>query len=181
MGVHDGGTPRRDRAPGLWTPIRHPSISKPDSSGLWSSGLWTPINLASGIHGCPRRDDDATETQTMRRGTGATLLTWRLNSLAIRCGGDRLQRDSLLRRGWSAICASMQIWRDEELRHMYRTFYDPDSYHEARRNFVYKRAAEATRPRLATHRVARMRRTALRSLAPTQEVNHHQHRRRFLH
>jgi putative two-component system hydrogenase maturation factor HypX/HoxX len=31
----------------------------------------------------------------------------------------------------------LQAYRDEELRHMYRTFYDPgSSYHEARRNFV---------------------------------------------
>jgi putative two-component system hydrogenase maturation factor HypX/HoxX len=55
----------------------------------------------------------------------------------------------------------LQIYRDEELRHMYRTFYDPNSsYHEARRNFVYKRAAEATPPRIATHRDARMRKRA---------------------
>jgi putative two-component system protein, hydrogenase maturation factor HypX/HoxX len=39
----------------------------------------------------------------------------------------------------------LQVYRNEELRHMYRAFYDPDSsYHEARRNFVYKRAAAET-------------------------------------
>jgi len=41
----------------------------------------------------------------------------------------------------------LQAYRDEELRHMHRTFYDPgSSYHEARRDFVYKRAAEETPP-----------------------------------
>lgn len=55
----------------------------------------------------------------------------------------------------------LQAYRDEELRHMYRTFYDPgSSYHEARRNFVYKRAAEETPPRIATHRTSMMRREA---------------------
>ena len=55
----------------------------------------------------------------------------------------------------------LQAYRDEELRHMYRTFYDPGSrYHEARRNFVYKRAAEETPPRIATHRDSMMRRRA---------------------
>jgi hypothetical protein len=44
---------------------------------------------------------------------------------------------------------------------MYRTFYDPSSsYHEARRNFVYKRAAEATPLRIATHRESLLRRGA---------------------
>lgn len=55
----------------------------------------------------------------------------------------------------------LQAYRDEELRHMYRTFYDPSSsYHEARRNFVYKRAAEATPLRIATHRESLLRRRA---------------------
>jgi putative two-component system hydrogenase maturation factor HypX/HoxX len=47
----------------------------------------------------------------------------------------------------------LQAYRDEELRHMFQTFYDPDSsYHEARRNFVYKRTAESTPARIAAHR-----------------------------
>ena len=55
----------------------------------------------------------------------------------------------------------LQAYRDEELRHMHRTFYDPgSSYHEARRDFVYKRAAQETPPRIATHRDSRMRREA---------------------
>jgi putative two-component system hydrogenase maturation factor HypX/HoxX len=55
----------------------------------------------------------------------------------------------------------LQAYRDEELRRMHRTFYDPtSSYHEARRNFVYKRAAQATPSRLATHRDVRVRRRA---------------------
>jgi putative two-component system hydrogenase maturation factor HypX/HoxX len=55
----------------------------------------------------------------------------------------------------------LQVYRDEELRHMHRTFYDPDSsYHEARRNFVYKRAAQETPPRIATHRDSLVRRRA---------------------
>ena len=55
----------------------------------------------------------------------------------------------------------LQAYRDEELRHMYQTFYDPDSsYHEARRNFVYKRPAEATPARIATHRPSLIRRRA---------------------
>jgi putative two-component system protein, hydrogenase maturation factor HypX/HoxX len=52
----------------------------------------------------------------------------------------------------------LQVYRDEELHHMNRTFYDPhSSYHEARRNFVYKRAARATPSRIATHRDGRIR------------------------
>jgi putative two-component system hydrogenase maturation factor HypX/HoxX len=55
----------------------------------------------------------------------------------------------------------LQAYRDEELRHMYQTFYDPGSgYHEARRNFVYKRTAEATPARIATHRPLLIRRRA---------------------
>jgi putative two-component system hydrogenase maturation factor HypX/HoxX len=55
----------------------------------------------------------------------------------------------------------LQAYRHEELRHMYRTFYDPGSrYHEARRNFVYKRAAQETPPRIAKHRDSMMRRRA---------------------
>jgi putative two-component system hydrogenase maturation factor HypX/HoxX len=55
----------------------------------------------------------------------------------------------------------LQAYRGEELRHMHRTFYDPgSSYHEARRDFVYKRAAAETPPRIATHRRSRMRREA---------------------
>ena len=55
----------------------------------------------------------------------------------------------------------LQAYRNEELRHMYRTFYDPgSSYHEARRNFVYKRAAEETPLRIATHRDSMLRREA---------------------
>jgi putative two-component system hydrogenase maturation factor HypX/HoxX len=50
---------------------------------------------------------------------------------------------------------SLQSYRDEELRHMYRTFYDPNSaYHEARRAFVYKRAATETPARIAAHRLS---------------------------
>jgi putative two-component system protein, hydrogenase maturation factor HypX/HoxX len=55
----------------------------------------------------------------------------------------------------------LQAYRDEELRHMYRTFYDPgSSYHEARRDFVYKRTAEATPLRIAAHRRSLIRRRA---------------------
>jgi putative two-component system protein, hydrogenase maturation factor HypX/HoxX len=55
----------------------------------------------------------------------------------------------------------LQAYRDEELRHMYQTFYDPgSSYHEARRNFVYKRPAETTPARIATHRPSLIRRRA---------------------
>ena len=55
----------------------------------------------------------------------------------------------------------LQTYRDEELRHMYRAFYDPNSnYHEARRNFVHKRSPEATPSRLAAHREMRIRRRA---------------------
>jgi putative two-component system hydrogenase maturation factor HypX/HoxX len=55
----------------------------------------------------------------------------------------------------------LQAYRDEELAHMHLTFYDPrSSYHEARRDFVYKRPAEETPPRIATHRESRIRREA---------------------
>jgi putative two-component system protein, hydrogenase maturation factor HypX/HoxX len=48
----------------------------------------------------------------------------------------------------------LQTYRDEELRHMYRTFYDPNSsYHEARRAFVHKRSATQTPARIAIHRM----------------------------
>ncbi len=48
----------------------------------------------------------------------------------------------------------LQTYRDEELRHMYRTFYDANSaYHEARRAFVYKSAATETPSRIARHRM----------------------------
>lgn len=64
-------------------------------------------------------------------------------------------------RAWDERCKPLQTYRDEELSHMQRTFYDPNSsYHEARRNFVYKQAAEATPLRIATHRDARMRKRA---------------------
>jgi putative two-component system protein, hydrogenase maturation factor HypX/HoxX len=55
----------------------------------------------------------------------------------------------------------LQAYRDEELRHMHRIFYDAgSSYHEARRNFVYKRAADSTPLRIAIHRRDKMQKTA---------------------
>lgn len=55
----------------------------------------------------------------------------------------------------------LQSYRDEELRCMYRTFYDPNSsFHAARRDFVFKRPGNETPLRLATHRVAQLRRRA---------------------
>jgi putative two-component system protein, hydrogenase maturation factor HypX/HoxX len=51
----------------------------------------------------------------------------------------------------------LQTYRDEELRLMYRTFYDPSSsYHEARRAFVHKSVATQTPSRLAAHRMDRI-------------------------
>lgn len=47
----------------------------------------------------------------------------------------------------------LQSYRDEELRHMRATFFNPHSeFHQARKNFVYKTAATETPLRIAKHR-----------------------------
>jgi putative two-component system hydrogenase maturation factor HypX/HoxX len=47
----------------------------------------------------------------------------------------------------------LQAYRDEELRHMRATFFNPHSeFHSARRDFVYKAAATSTPLRIAVHR-----------------------------
>jgi len=48
----------------------------------------------------------------------------------------------------------LHTYREEELRHMRVTFFNPHSeFHVARSNFVYKVAATSTPLRIATHRV----------------------------
>jgi putative two-component system protein, hydrogenase maturation factor HypX/HoxX len=48
----------------------------------------------------------------------------------------------------------LQAYRDEELRHMRATFFNPHSeFHKARRNFVYKTPATETPLRIAPHRL----------------------------
>jgi putative two-component system hydrogenase maturation factor HypX/HoxX len=81
--------------------------------------------------------------------------------LSERVRGEQALAAKAIARERDEQCKPLQAYRDEELHQMYRTFYDPgSSYHQARRDFVYKRAAEETPPRIATHRESRMRREA---------------------
>ncbi|MBC7982458.1 MAG: enoyl-CoA hydratase/isomerase family protein, partial [Candidatus Obscuribacterales bacterium] len=64
-------------------------------------------------------------------------------------------------RGRDEAIRPLQAYRDEELRHMRATFFNPQSeFHQARRDFVLKAAPDSTPLRIAPHRARALRSSA---------------------